>query len=523
MVRQWYLTERPAAIRGVMLGGLLKQVASRLLVARNEWTRRAFENCELAQQALKSGDLDKAEIFYRRAIQFDPESGVLAYNLGLLLHQVGEHDEAANLLERATLACPEMQAAHASYFSALEMAGNTARQRLCELHIAWAEKHADPMTPFQKAPATKRTPRNIGYLSADLRRHAVGRLVEPVIRAHNRDRYRVFCYANSSDSDDMTSHLQGMADEWRQTNKLSDEEFCELVKSDGIDILVDLSGHSSGNRLTALARRPAALQMTWMGYLNTTGMSAIDYRITDAESDPKGAERYYREALLRLPHAQWCYAAKAGPVCSPEILRAGMFQGTAIRLGCMTRFMKVTDDMVNIWIRVLLALPEAQLTLIDVPNHSRAGSLRRRFEDAGLSGRLRLLPTLAGIDYWNCISSIDLALDTFPYTGATTTLDCLWMGVPVLTMRGECGAERSATSILRTLGMDELTVSSADEYVDRLVRIANQPGHLENLSRDLRNRMLASPIGNPEKFTRNLEAAMEHAWAEKFGGGQESV
>ena len=506
-----------------MLGGLLKQVASRFLVTRNGLTRQAFENCELAQQAFEEGDLENAEIFYRRAIRFDPESGVLAYNLGLLLHQVGEHDEAAKLLERATLACPEMQAAHASYFSALEMAGDTSRQRLCELHIAWAEKHANPVTPIQRASPIRKHPRNIGYLSADLRRHAVGRLVEPVIRAHDRDRYRVFCYANSSDSDDMTFHLQGIADKWRQTDKLSDEEFCEAVRSDGIDILVDLSGHSSGNRLTALARRPAGLQMTWMGYLNTTGMSAIDYRITDVESDPQGAERYYREALLRLPHAQWCYAAKAGPVCAPEIPRVGVLQGRAIRLGCMTRFMKITDDMLDIWIRVLLALPEAQLTLIDVPAHPRAGRVQRRFEDAGLSGRLRLLPTLAGSDYWDCISSIDLALDTFPYTGATTTLDCLWMEVPVLTMRGECGAERSATSILHTIGLDELIVSSSYEYVDRLVRIVNQPGYLEGLSRNLRNRLLTSPIGNSEKFTRNLEAAMEHAWAEKFGGGRESV
>lgn len=467
---------------------------------------------EQAIAALEVGDLLRAELAYREAVALDPDSPTLHYNLGLLLHQLGLHEQAAGALTQAVALCPDLHAAHASLFSAIEMAGSMPRKRLYDLHLGWAIRHADPLSGKFPGFQMGERPRRIGYVSADFRRHVVGRLIEPVIRCHDRGLFHVTCYSSGTVRDDMTVHLEDIADSWRNVDALDDEQFADVVRRDNIDILVDLSGHSAGNRLLTFARRVAPLQITWMGYLNTTGMVAMDYRVSDHFSDPQGVDLLYRERLLRLPHPQWCYVPCAGPVISPVVERSPASPDHPLRLACVTRFMKVTDQMVSVWVKILQALPAAQLTVIDIPRHPRADWLFGVFHEQGMGSRVKLLPTLDGDAYWKLLANTDLALDTYPYTGATTTLDCLWAEVPVISRRGQCGAARSASSILHAIGLQELSVDSDQDYVEKVVELAVNRERLISLSRGLRQRMLESPMCNAERFTGSYEMALEMAW-----------
>lgn len=474
-----------------------------------------------AIEARKAGDLDDAEAHYRQALLYDPNSPILNYNLGLLLLEIGECQQAEKFFLRCLELAPEMQEAHSSLLSIGDYFGHLTREDLLARHLEWGRRFADPLATCRVVP--KLANRNgtclrIGYVSADFRRHVIGRFIEPVLRNHDRSRFRIYCFSNGEIADDMTAHLQQLADEWRNIRGMPDQEIEEQIRRENIDILVDLSGHSAGNRLLVFARKPAKVQMTWMGYLNTTGMKSMDYRITDCNADPLGTDQFYSEKLIRLTQPQWCYVPVAGPIFAPPQPVPLRPIDSFIRFGCVARFMKVSQTAIDAWIRILKELPGSRFRLIDVPRHSRGDALLRRFLDSGLEDRLEVLPSLVADEYWNCLSEIDIALDTFPYTGATTTCDCLWMGIPVVSLAGIRGAERSATSLLCAIGLRELSVGDVDAYVECAVQLARDRPRLAALRANLRDRMISSSICNQVTFTKSIESAYEQAWRNYSGG-----
>ena len=513
---------RTARERKAVLNRLLKDVSDRLW-NRNARFEKASKHYKLAVLARENGNLGESELHYRLSLQYDPESTTLNYNLGLLLLEVGDTEGAISSFARCLELDPHMQVAHSSLLAVHDYSGNATHAEVFVRHLEWAQKHADSLAAgISRAGLT--TPEDgclrIGYISGDYCRHVISRFIEPVLRCHDRSRFRIFCFNNGSREDDMTMHLRGISDVWRDVGGMSDEALASQILEDGIHILVDLSGHSAGNRLLALALKPAPVQMTWMGYLNTTGMKAIDYKVSDFEADPSGSELFYRESLIRLPHPQWCYAPVAGPIVCPQLHVLPRSPDIPVRFGCMTRFMKITAEVIGAWIRILGSVPGTTLRIVDVPLHPRRDDLIARFRSEGMSERLELLPSLTGESYWKCISEIDIALDTFPYTGATTTCDCLWMGVPVVTRAGCRGVERSATSLLSAVGLASLSAKNIDGYVERAISLARDRPLLADLRACLRDRMLASPVCDSEAFTRNLENGYLSAWDNRLAGLQ---
>ena len=502
----------------------------------------------------RQGRIQEAEHHYRRAVELAPELVGAWYNLGVLLHEAWRLEEAESALWRALSLVGKSE--DTAFLSALirtqavtlqysgshakareflrEAAGHfpqngaeCARIALFSLsadpdaeagevlreHRAWAERFADPLTAAAPAHASDASPRRlrIGYVSGDFRDHTVGRFAEPILAAHDRVRFEVFCYDNSPFADHMTQRLRTHAGVWRNIAQLSDEAVAALIRSDHIDILVDLSGHTNHNRLLVFARKPAPLQLSYLGFNSTTGMRAMDWHLTDAVTDPPGeAEPFYSERLLRVPGCQWCY--QPPPCPDPGVFPA---EPGAITFGSFNQFGKISPQILRLWARILAGVPGSRLQVRGVPRGGLDDATLSHFRQYGISAD-RLLPItgrLAMEKYWLAYHGADIALDTHPYNGVTTTCESLWMGLPVVTLAGRAGSARCAASLLTAAGMPELIADSEDDYVRIAVDLALDRARLAMLHARMRERLLRSPLMDACAFTLELEAAYLKAWS----------
>ena len=354
----------------------------------------------------------------------------------------------------------------------------------------------------------------IGYVSPDFRGHSVAYFVEPLLKGHDRQAVEVFCYAEVTRPDTVTAHLQGLVDHWLVTVGLSDEELAERIRADGIDILVDLAGHTANNRLRVFARKPAPVQVTWLGYPNTTGLEAIDYRLVDAVTDPVGeADAWASETLVRLEGGFLCYGGlKDAPEPTvPPCLKTG-----TVTFGSFNNPAKVSAATFDAWATLLSRLPQARLLLKGKPfadAATRALFLARLGERGVAAERVELVAWLPGTAaHLALYHRVDIALDPFPYNGTTTTCEALWMGVPVVTLRGDRHAGRVGASLLSQIGLTDLIANSVEEYVEIALALARNPGRLDDLRRALRPRMAASPLCDGRAFARKMEAAFRTMW-----------
>jgi protein O-GlcNAc transferase len=331
----------------------------------------------------------------------------------------------------------------------------------------------------------------------------------PVLERHDRAAFEVYAYATNNRPDAFTARLAAAADHWRDAAALSDQDLAQAIAQDRIDVLVDLAGHSGICRLGVFARQPARVQAAWLGYLNTTGLKRMRYRISDRHADPPGsAERLHTEALVRLPHSQWCYRPffEVELAARPPCARHGH-----LTFGSFAQAAKLSSGTRRLWARILGALPDARLLVVGVAPGRAQQDLLGDFAAAGIAaGRISLVPFVPVEDYYRCFAEVDIALDPLPYSGATTTCDALWMGVPVLTMAGTRPASRSAASILTTVGLSDWIAASPDEYLQKAV----QAKDLTALRSTLRERMRASPLMDEARFTRDLEEAYRRMWQE---------
>jgi predicted O-linked N-acetylglucosamine transferase (SPINDLY family) len=354
----------------------------------------------------------------------------------------------------------------------------------------------------------------IGYVSGDFGAHPVTYFLLRVFEHHNRDEFELYCYSNRSVDDDLTCYFREHSHHWRSIRKVDTREAAGLIRRDGIDILVDLAGYSGGNRLDVFCLKPAPVQVSWLGYPNTSGIPEIDYRITDAVADPPCmSDEIHTERLLRLPGTFLCFFP---PPEAPKKLVCPYRNNGYITFGSFNNLAKITPRVLEVWANIMRNLPNSRF-LMKRDAFSDA-EVRRYFEEVfeshGIAKeRLLLRPSIANIyKHINFYQEVDIALDSFPYNGTTTTCEALWMGVPVVTICGDRHAARVGASILTEVGLPELIANSHEEYVEVAVAIARDDDRREFLRRNLRKMINDSLLGNGAAFTKNLEETYRAVW-----------
>jgi len=469
--------------------------------------------------ALRSaGQLGAAIRAYRRSVDSNPRLPMSWSNLGAALRERGDLGEAERCYERALEIDPGLATARSNLLFCLHHRPDLTPEALFEAHRRWA------IAPVAAPPPRPPPPRDgvlrVGYVSPDFRMHSVAWFVAPVLAGHDRRRVHVTCYAASARADDMTERLRACADAWCDAAALADDALAARIRADGIHVLVDLAGHTADNRLPVFARRPAPVQVTWLGYPGTTGMETMDYRITDAIADPPGAsDRLHSERLVRLEPAFLCFSRpddepapgrRADPASPPGDRRGPV-------LACFNNSAKINAGVARAWARILAAVPGSRLLLKARQlgdSHARAGLLAR----LGEAGVARDRVELAGwsrqrADHLALYRRADLALDTFPYNGTTTSCEALWMGVPVVTLAGDRHASRVGASLLSAAGLAHLVAASEREYVALARDLAVDPARLGAEREGLRERLAASPLMDAPRFVAALEGAYRRLWA----------
>jgi protein O-GlcNAc transferase len=471
------------------------------------WITRAF-----AARAM--GDLEAALAGFRKAVQIEPRSGLISC-VGGVLFQQGKLDEALAQMERAIAVDPDNDTVHSNRLFILNHDPRRSREEIARAHFDWGRMVERRAAAFRYTHAAGGGPDKrlkIGYVSADLRTHSVAFYLAPVLESHDRQRFEIFCYDNNlGPGDSFTRRLQLLAEHWVRVAKLDDREFAARVQADGIDILVDLSGHTGGNRLPAFALKPAPIQASWFGYMNTTGLSTIDYRITDAGLCPPGSEPFYSETLFRLPSTAVWSPAPGSPEPGPlPALRNGH-----VRFGSFNSWAKVSDEVVATWGRLLNRCPDARLCIIAAGGRDDAlrAAIAQRFARHGIAAsRLEIHGNLPLTDFLSMVASVDIALDPFPYNGGTTTMHTLWMGVPVVSLSTAEEVGRVSFGLLLSAGIRHLCADTTDAYLDAAVRLAADLDALARLRFELRPRLAGSSQMNGKEMTANLERAYLCMW-----------
>ena len=463
------------------------------------------------------GRLDEALSAFQRAIQIKPDFAEAHNNLGNALMGRGQLDEAVAAYRHAIQIKPDFAAAHSNLLLVLHHLCDSDVDVLFREHRDWDEAHARSLAMRIAPHDNDRNPDRrlrIGCVSPDFREHSVAFFLEGLLAAHDRTQIEMFCYADLVHEDPVTARLRKYAGQWRTIKGRQDKQVADLIHKDGIDILVDLTSHTAHNRLLVFARKPAPVQVTWLGYPGTTGMSAMDYRLTDVHADPRGTtEHLHTEQLVRLPDCAWCFrpSDQSPSVSPPPVVRSGH-----VTFGCFNARAKITDEVLALWSGVLAEVPGSRLLLknLGFREASVQQQTRALLAKAGLApDRVELVgwkSTLA--EHLAFYNRVDIALDTFPYHGTTTTCEALWQGVPVVTLAGRTHAARVGVSLLTNVGLPELIAANADDYIRIAMHLAADTMRLAELRSTMRERMAASPLMDAPRFARNVEHAYREMW-----------
>jgi predicted O-linked N-acetylglucosamine transferase (SPINDLY family) len=466
----------------------------------------------LGNALLEQGDIVAARSAYQRALHLRPDWASAHNGQGLAHGLEGELAAALAHFRESLRLQPDAADVRSNLLFYLCHDPRITAEQLYAEHCQWGVIHGRAPSRNHDNDRTARRLR-IGYVSADFRAHAAAPFIESFLIGHDRAQVDVFCYADVPRPDETTERLRAHAPHWRPVAGWSDQALVDQVRADSIDLLVDLSGHTRGNRLTAFALRPAPVQVTYLGYPHTTGLEAMDYRLTDAVLDPPGEPSWCTEAVIRLPEGVACFTppTDAPPVGPLPAQRTGRFT-----FGCLHKLVKLNDDVLDVWCRVLRALPAARMLILrNTLREPVQAQLLRRFTERGIDAqRLELrqaVPQPRG-GYLHHYGEIDFALDTSPWSGHTTACESLWMGVPLLTRYGGRQAGRMAASVLTAVELPEFIAGTRDEFVTRAVQWAQDRDRLARLRAELRERLRGSRLCDAARFARTLEAAYRQMW-----------
>ncbi|HEU0096437.1 MAG TPA: tetratricopeptide repeat protein [Rhizomicrobium sp.] len=444
----------------------------------------------------------------RRAIALDARSAQAYNNLGLVLQEQGLLEEAVAAFEQAVHLEPGHSDATANrIFAELYRPG----VQLADM-LRLAQRWSAVSGPAMERPGSQGTRPRLGFLSADFRQHAVGFLVISALEGLSRLGFEIVCYSNSARKDILTERFRKASTVWRDVFGMTDTELERHIRADNIGILFDLAGYSRGNHLALIMRRLAPVQIGWVGYPATTGVPAMDYMLCDNWQTPEGADVFYSEKLLRMPHS---YIAFDPPHDAPDPGSPPALANGFVTFGSFNALKKINAQIVNAWARILKAVPGARLLLkcpaLDCPEtRSRAVAI---FQAAGIvASRLELMGSSSPQDHVRAMTRADIALDSFPYSGGMTTLEALWMGMPVITWPGETFASRHSLGYLSVIGLESLVASSLDDYVDLAVRLAGDMDRLCGLRESMRSRITASRLADRDGFSEDLARILMAVW-----------
>jgi protein O-GlcNAc transferase len=512
------LQQRPGAAYGHNNLGIALLTNNQVAEAVEEFRAALAIQPDIYEAAINLGNalyrlrrFEESTAAFREAMQLGPDQRAPYENLAVSLAQIGELDESLATFRAGMAKHPSDWRLQSGLVYMMHFHPKFTPVEILREHADFDRRHCLVFTravgPHLKDPDPVRRLR-IGYVSPDFRDHVIGRNILPILREHDHANFEIFCYSNNATDDALTPQFRKYSDAWRDIGPLDDDQAAELMRADGIDILLDLAMHLARSRPMLLARKPAPVQVCWAAYPSTTGLTAIDYRLTDPYLDPPSTDSNYSEKSIRLPNSFWCYdpAAmqldEAPPLNPPPALATGF-----ITFGCLNNFTKSNKDVLSLWERVLDRLPNSRMIMM-----SPRGEHRRKVA-AALNGRVEFVDLQSRADYLKTYHRIDLGLDTFPYNGHTTSLDALWMGVPVISLCGEPVVSRAGFSQTSNLGLaSEFVAKNADEFVELAVNWASDLSKLAQMRASLRDRFRKSPLTDAAKFTRGIESAYRTIW-----------
>jgi protein O-GlcNAc transferase len=462
----------------------------------------------------KLGRLDEAIASHLRTAEVQPRFTGTYHALAAAYGDLGNQAKVIECHRKLVELSPASAAAHSDLLHVLHYDPASTPELLFNEALKWAKAHAEPLSMSVLPHANDRNPDRplrVGCVSPDFHDHPVARLVMPILTHLDRSRFTSVCYDDSINPDATTARLREQTGEWKQTANLSDAALAQLIRNDRIDILVDLAGHMGGHRLTMLARKPAPVQVTHFNYPDTTGLSAMDYRFSDALAEPVGkSEQYSTEALVRLPHCAWCYH----PGFEVPEVRPLPAQGNGyVTFTSLNKPLKHSVSTIALWAKILHAVPHSRLLLFGTDTEPANPALAVPFVAHGIGqDRLRFMAKRPRPHYLDLYNQADIALDPFPYNGGITSCDAMLMGVPLVALEGNTYHSRQGLMLLTNLGLPELIAKTPQQYVEIAMSLAADIHRLAGLRENLRDRLSRSPMGDGPGFTRELEAAYRQMW-----------
>ena len=461
--------------------------------------------------------LQDAADSFKEALRLDSQNLDALNNLGNVLRAQGKVEDALQIFRSLLELKPDSEDAHSNFLLTLIYHSGIEPAQLYHEHIRWDKQHKNLLRAKTKTRTTDNSPDRrlrVGYVSPDLRQHSVAYFIEAVLEAHDRSLFDIICYSNVSQPDPTTHRLRALSDNWRDICQMTDDQVAELIRKDKIDILIDLAGHTANNRLLLFTLKPAPVQVTYLGYPNTTGLSSMDYRLTDVWADPYGeTDHYYTEKLIRLPHGFLCFKP---PKETPATGNLPALTNESVTFGSFNNIAKISPKTAELWSAILKSIPQARLILKSraLNDSTTCRRIEQLFIQNGVSAdRIKTvgyIPSLS--DHLALYNEIDIALDPFPYNGTTTTCQALWMGVPVITLAGNTHASRVGVSLLSCIGMTDLIAETPKIYRDKAVQLSADISRLQKIRVKLRTLMLNSNLTNGKRFTRSLEQAYRQIW-----------